>query len=476
MRSPYSCGVAVLVVLTLPTARATVVFAQSTPGGGETAGGAPAAAGGGAEVPGMPQAGTATRSESRGSAQGGAGGAAMQTFPVFPGGVAPTPPGKPLGGGNVTSSSSMPITGDETDSFDLLPRRDANPVVRGSANGPIFTRDTRVRMAGDRVPDAHVVKKGDTLWDISESYYRNPYQWPRLWSYNPQVKNPNWIYPGDEIRLREPGRSDDAGAGASARAGQGARLVERRRVAPATVFLREQGFIANDVDDDWGEITGAPEDKMFLSDFDDLYVRIGPGHDVRVGQELSIFRPVRSAPGGKVIQIQGTVRINQWDPRERVARATMIETLDVVERGARVGPIPRRFEVVAPVRNTEDVTARVVASVHHHEFYGQNQVVFLDRGSKAGLQPGNRMFVVRKGDAWRRSLPSDRAATRIALESESAAQIERVPAPRNEKNYPEEVIGELRIVAVRDATATAIVTQSTREIDPKDEAVARKGY
>lgn len=47
----------------------------------------------------------------------------------------------------------------------------------------------------------HTVVKGDTLWDISGKYLRNPFQWEGVWKVNPQVKNPHWIYPGDIITL-----------------------------------------------------------------------------------------------------------------------------------------------------------------------------------------------------------------------------------------------------------------------------------
>src|SRR5205085_5957134 len=51
------------------------------------------------------------------------------------------------------------------------------------------------------VPDLHVVRKGDTLWDICFYYFNDPWQWPKIWSYNPQITNPHWIYPGDLVRL-----------------------------------------------------------------------------------------------------------------------------------------------------------------------------------------------------------------------------------------------------------------------------------
>ena len=51
------------------------------------------------------------------------------------------------------------------------------------------------------VPELHVVRSGDTLWDICWYYFNDPWQWPKVWSYNPQISNPHWIYPGDLVRL-----------------------------------------------------------------------------------------------------------------------------------------------------------------------------------------------------------------------------------------------------------------------------------
>ena len=50
-------------------------------------------------------------------------------------------------------------------------------------------------------PDQYVVKKGDTLWDISKVSLREPWYWPEIWYVNPQVANPHLIYPGDVLKL-----------------------------------------------------------------------------------------------------------------------------------------------------------------------------------------------------------------------------------------------------------------------------------
>src|SRR6267142_3355251 len=50
-------------------------------------------------------------------------------------------------------------------------------------------------------PDEYTIQKGDTLWDLSQKFLNNPWYWPKIWSLNPSIENPHWIYPGNKLRI-----------------------------------------------------------------------------------------------------------------------------------------------------------------------------------------------------------------------------------------------------------------------------------
>jgi hypothetical protein len=403
--------------------------------------------------------------------------------------MTPYGPSGPATNPNVHLPSSSQPSNDisrESDYFDLAPRSGgSSTAMRGNPNAG-FSTPGQIE-SPEPLTAIYTVKKGDTLWEICDRYFNNPWDWPRIWSYNPELQNPHWIYPGDQIRMQSANEvAQLAGpAGPSRQLGSGLKFVGRpNKVKPGTVFLRDQGYIDDEVRDVWGEISGSPDDQLLLSDGDSAYLELKTGRSVRVGQDLTVFRPVhgemRGDAKGTLVSILGTARVEKWDPETRIARAKLIESLDVIGRGSYIGPMTRRFEIVAPVPNQAEVTAHVAASVYPHVLYGQHQVLFIDKGQQDGLVSGNRLFVVTRGDGYRKTLvgASEFASAEVHYDSERPATIEKGAAvgKGDDSKYPEEVVGEIRVLSVRDHSAACLVVDSTVEIEPGQTVVARRGY
>jgi hypothetical protein len=407
--------------------------------------------------------------------QGGTSPAAPPSPPTAAGGTSTSttttfvPFGLPAPGTDLeshlpSSSHASTDTSRSTDGFDLN--------KAGAGSGTASNQNGQAVMEGYGVPESHTVRRGDTLWGLSGQYFKTPYNWPRLWAENPQIQNPHWIYPGDRVRLRAPDTQNKIGR------------ASLRGVPPNTVFLRDLGWVDDPDKDTWGELVGAPDDQMILSDQDEVYVQLDDDVKVNLGDELTIFRVIRTMRGedadadGELVSVRGTVRIDKWNPKTHLARAKIVEALDTIERGALIGPVSRKFDVVPAARNEKYVEARILTALYPHAFFGGNQVLFLDRGAKDGVKPGNRFLAVRRGDRWVEGLAnaSKWAADRQLIEDDRYGQHDTVKTDGPMDLYPDELYAEIRVLSVRDHTCFAIVTESAFEVERDAVLVMKKGF
>jgi len=385
------------------------------------------------------------------------------------------------------------------DDSEVAPRSSIDDGPRSLAEAKRLHRGYRIGkggMHGTGAPaggvDVHVVRDGDTLWDISGQYFGDSWHWPELWSFNPEITNPHWIYPLDQLRLSPSALAGDevmakvqAGGGSgglSSRAPSAGVLagtetapsvvVPRGAFTPGTVFLREQGYLDKEALRTAGVITGGNEEQMFLAPSDQVYVRFKTDEPVTEGQVYTVFREMKpeergdEEEAGVLVRILGTVVVRSYDRDKRMARGIVTEAMDPIERGMFVARIDRRFDLVAPKRNSRNVVAHIVANIEPRTLMGYGDVVFLDVGAGHGIEPGNRFFVVRRGDGWMESIdvePTEVGNATVVPEYDQAV-------------LPKEVVAELRVLKVRKKTTVALVVRSDTDLAIGERAEMRSGF
>ena len=328
--------------------------------------------------------------------------------------------------------------------------------------------------SGPMGQDTYIVQEGDTLFSITERFYGDPMEWPKVWSFNQHVTNPHWIYPSTVIRLRDdaPAVENVAQPAASGTRASGPKKPLFSRVTNVDrLVLREQGYIDRDALKSAGEIAASFEDHMMMSPQEQVYVRFDKERGQAPSGELTIFR-VADKPddrahhdSGVLVQIYGTVRIDSYDRQRKLARATIVEALDPIERGLKVAEVPRNFWLVPPKRNARQLVTKVVASLRPRQLLASQQLIFVAVGRDKGVEAGNRLFVTREGDSWRRELPKQAAEMGAAVE-----------LPKEPSGYPHEVIAEGRVVSVRPKSAAVWLTRAIRAAQVGDRVEMRMGY
>jgi len=314
------------------------------------------------------------------------------------------------------------------------------------------------------MPRTHTVRDGDTLWDITQTYYGDPYRWPQVWSYNPDITNPHWIYPDAQVQLR-PGDGDVVET-----APRGFQRSKMGYAGTHAVHMAEYGFLDSNALADSGYIIGANEEHMMMVDTDMVYVRFNEDVEPEIDRVYTVFRTMQkyereSWEKGTLVRIIGEVKLQDYDEKRQVGRALVVNSLEGIERGFRLAPLERKFYWIDVVPAERSMRATVVASLYPRKLPSTNQIVFLDVGAAHGVVLGNRFYIVRQGDEWRRS-----AEGKIGREIEPT-----VPLPDEPEHYPWEVVAIGRAVNVQPNTTAILLERATRAVRMGDRAELRKG-
>ena len=351
----------------------------------------------------------------------------------------------------------------------------------------VTTYAVAVEMNGTH-PDTYVVRKGDTLWDISARFLKKPWLWPEIWQANPQVKNPHLIYPGDVLSLAYLDR-------VTAQAGP-------RQEAPITgvplsdvePFLRNLNVV--DSFEDLPYVVGLEDNRLRASSGQKAYV---VGLDAaQPGQRYMVVRPtVRFAQPkptedldsrGKVTPGSGNLWSSYVATSDRtevlgyelakvnVGTLTQVASGDVeastlqledsgseVRRGDRlmpvqINPYDLQFIPHAPATATAPGQLRVLAVTDTFTSGGPRDVIAISGGAREGINNGTVFSIWRNG-----SHVSDRMHSPGSSRADDAMK-----AGAGRVSLPDEYAAHAMVFRTFDKVSYALIMEGTKP--------ARLGY
>ncbi len=281
-------------------------------------------------------------------------------------------------------------------------------------------RSVRIALRDD-VPDRHVVKRGDTLWDIASLFLRDPWLWPEIWYFNPQIENPHLIYPGDvlalvyvdgkpQLRLARDGVP--IGEPQVPTSLQTDKIVPTIRsesldqaiptipISAIEPFLIKPRVITKKELEDSPYIVSSLDQHLVSAAGNTIYARnLDYTDDVR----YNIFRPgriFRDPNTGDILGYETTLvseakLVRAGDPATLLLVRSIRETLN----GDRILPAEKgrvNYSFIPRPPNT-DVDGTIIALVDAISQTAQQQVVVINLGEKEGIEVGTVLAIDQKG-------------------------------------------------------------------------------
>ncbi len=260
----------------------------------------------------------------------------------------------------------------------------------------------------DDAPTVYTVVKGDTLWDISAKFLKQPWRWPEIWNMNrEQIKDPHWIYPGDVIKLSfdsqgRPMLSFLSRGEAAGIAGGTVHVDPRIRIesiglAIPSIPLRVIGpFLSLPLVVESGALKNAPkfigteEERVVFGAGDVVY---GVGLDPAQGTKWQAYRPGRELIDPDTKESLGFEAIYLGDASVtkfgEASRMEVTKANQEINRGDRL--VPRAEALISsysPHSPDREVKGKIIANAAGLTDSAQYSVVILNVGKREGVEPG----------------------------------------------------------------------------------------
>jgi len=241
-------------------------------------------------------------------------------------------------------------------------------------------------------PKRYTVKKGDTLWGISQLFLTNPAYWPEIWDKNQKVNNPHRIFPGDVLYIYHR---------------KGSRLSKGKLVPRIRIERHGSGLPISTLEPflmwplmvDKHALSQAPyliasrDNKLLIESDSRVYVnclensRRGDVYGIyNTGDEL--YDPETNALLGTEIKYHGKISVLRPDS---ITTAITEKTEREIRPGDRLIKVSEYREALTASMQAPTIKVRgVIISLYDAKLLsGQRMLSLINRGARDGLRAGH---------------------------------------------------------------------------------------
>lgn len=311
-------------------------------------------------------------------------------------------------------------------------------------------------------PERYTVKKGDTLWGISERFTDDAWQWPNIWYQNDQIENPHLIFPGDVIGLMMIGGEVKVAVVERGMESRTVKMTPTARIEPIESAIPTipmdaiMPFISRNRIVEAGELEAAP----YILSAGGGRIMNGAGgtaygrgdFSVGLANAYGIFRasvvykdPVTEEILGLEAKEIGLANVisNEKD----IVKLDLVKTSQQVTEGDRLlttenRQVITRFQPKAPDEYIDGYIISVPGGVTQ---IGQYSMIVINKGKREGISEGAILDIMKRGEIVRDRTKEEKV---------------RLPA---------EKAGQLMVFRAYEKLSYALVTKATRSLNVGDQ-------
>jgi len=339
----------------------------------------------------------------------------------------------------------------------------------------------------------HIVREGDTLWDISIFYYTDPFLWYHIYKTNiPQIDDPHWIYPGqsftippkpelefvptvaeeetppvipeetyttieemeavvEEYEVYEEFLEEEIIASEVKKQVEQITAIEIRGIETSIVppgLVSRAGYIQSELPEGGYTIESEPTKVERVVSQDEVYINRGEDDGVHKEDFYTIFRigdeikhPVTGKKLGRLVKILGKLKVLKTEDKSSRCRVTncydFIKVMDRIKPYKRPDiPVNKELEAT-----TERLEGYIVARDDKMGILFTSDIVYIDIGEANGAKLGDVFEIYRKG--------------RESKDVESGEKIE----------LSDVKVGVLQIIKLKENTSTCYIKSIEKKTD-----------